>query len=74
MDKLLQHIAVQFVRNIRKKMKRSRWVGYVAYKEIKNAYRILVKNIMGRDHVGDLRADNKTVLKWVLETIRRGQA
>jgi len=27
---------------------------------------------MGRDHVGHLRADNKIILKWVLETIRRG--
>jgi hypothetical protein len=49
-------------------------VGYVAHTEIENAYRILVKNIMGRDHVGDLRADNKRILKWVLEMIRRGQA
>jgi hypothetical protein len=41
-------------------------VGYVARTEIKNACRILVKNIMGRDHVGNLRADNKIILKWVL--------
>jgi hypothetical protein len=39
---------------------------------MKNAYRILAKKVMGRDHVGDLRADNKIILKWVLETIRRG--
>ena len=46
-------------------------MGYVAHMEIKKAYRILVKNIMRRDHVGDLRAD-KIILKRVLETIRRG--
>jgi hypothetical protein len=49
-------------------------MGYVAHTEIKNAYRIPVKNITGRDHVGDLRADNKIILKWAFETIRRGYA
>jgi hypothetical protein len=39
-----------------------------------STYGILVKNLMGRDHVGGLRADNKIILNWVLETIRRGQA
>jgi len=41
-------------------------MGHVAHTEIKNAYRILVKSITGTDHVGDLRADNTLILKWVL--------
>lgn len=45
-------------------------MGHVAGTEIKNAYRILVKNIMGTDHVGDLRPDKRIILKRVLETMK----
>jgi hypothetical protein len=35
---------------------------------IRNAYRILVGNIKGRDHVGDLSTDGKKILKLIIKT------
>lgn len=41
-------------------------MGHVAGTEIKNAYRILVKNILRIEHVGDLHPDKRIILKRVL--------
>jgi hypothetical protein len=35
--------------------------------EIKNAYRILVGNPKGRDHLEGLGAEWRIILKWVLQ-------
>jgi hypothetical protein len=33
---------------------------------VRNAYSILVGNLEGRDHSGDLGIDRKIVLEWIL--------
>jgi hypothetical protein len=34
--------------------------------EMKNAYKILVENLKGRDHSEDLKADGRIMLEWTL--------
>jgi hypothetical protein len=35
--------------------------------ELRNAYKILVGKLDGRDHSEDLRRDRRMILKWILE-------
>jgi hypothetical protein len=46
---------------------RMRWAGNVACMgETRNAYKILFKNLKGRDHLEDLGVDRRVILKWIL--------
>jgi hypothetical protein len=38
----------------------------------KNAYKILVLNMMGRDCMGDLDGDGRIILKWILKKWEKG--
>jgi hypothetical protein len=35
--------------------------------EVRNAYRILLKDLKDRDYLGDLGIDWRIILKWVLK-------
>jgi len=35
--------------------------------EMRNAYRILVGNLMGRDHLEDLGIYGRIIIKWILK-------
>jgi hypothetical protein len=48
--------------------RRMRWASNVAQiAEMRNAYKIIVENLTGRDHLGRLRIDETTILKWILK-------
>jgi hypothetical protein len=47
------------------KSRRLRCVGYTTCLEMRNTYRFLVGNLVGRDHMGNLGADRKIILKWI---------
>jgi hypothetical protein len=34
---------------------------------MRDSYRILVGNLKGRDHLGDLGIDGRIILKWILK-------
>jgi hypothetical protein len=40
-----------------------KWVVHVAHREMSNASEILVGNLKGRDYLGDLGIDERTVFK-----------
>jgi hypothetical protein len=49
------------------KSRRMRRAGHVAsVGEMRNAYKILVTNLKGRDHMEDFGVDGKVILKWIL--------
>jgi len=53
------------------KSRRVRLVRYVVHLgEMKNAHKILVANLKGRDYLGDLGIDGRLILKWILERNR----
>jgi hypothetical protein len=43
-----------------------RWTGHIAHMGEINACKILVGNLKGRDHSGDLGVDGRTVLEWIV--------
>jgi hypothetical protein len=47
------------------------WAGHVeAYMgEVRNAYKILVRSLKGRDHSGDLGVDGRIILIWILRNM-----
>lgn len=48
--------------------------GHVAYiKEMKNEYRIVVRNLKDRDHLGNIGKDKRISLKWILEKQAQGK-
>jgi hypothetical protein len=53
------------------KSRRMRWPGTVdCMGEIRNAQKILqLENMKGRDNLGSLYVDGKTILKWILNGI-----
>jgi len=36
-------------------------------RELRNAYKILIGNPEGRDHLGELGVDGRIILKWILK-------
>jgi hypothetical protein len=49
------------------KLRRVDLAGHVACMgEMRNAYRIVVENQKGRDHLEDLGIDGKIILEWIL--------
>jgi hypothetical protein len=40
--------------------------------EMRNAYRILVGKLKGRDHLDDLGVDTRIMLKWILKKFSVG--
>jgi hypothetical protein len=45
-----------------------RWVGHVTHRgEMRNAYKILVTNLKGRDHLGDISINGRTILTQILK-------
>jgi hypothetical protein len=43
------------------------WVGHVVCMgEIRKAYKILVRNLKGREHSGDLCIDGKIISEWIV--------
>jgi hypothetical protein len=47
------------------KSRRMRWVGHVACQgESRGIYRVLVGNLRGRNHLGDLGVDRSIILRW----------
>jgi hypothetical protein len=49
---------------------RMRWDVRVAHKEMENPYKILTKNLKGRDHLEDLGVEGKIILEWILKRQR----
>jgi hypothetical protein len=45
-------------------MKRAEHVARIG--EMRNAFKILVDNLKGRDHLEDLAVDGRIILKWIL--------
>jgi hypothetical protein len=49
------------------KSRSMRWVGHVAHMgEMRNAYKIWLENLKGRDHLEDLGVDGRIILEWIL--------
>jgi hypothetical protein len=49
------------------KSRRMIWAGHVARMgEIRNAYKVLVENLKGRDHSEDVGIDGRIILEWIL--------
>jgi hypothetical protein len=49
------------------KSRRMQWAGQVVrVGEIRNAYKILVGNLKGKDHSKDLGVDGRIILEWTL--------
>jgi hypothetical protein len=49
------------------KSRRMRWVGHVAHMgETRNAYKILVRKVEGRNHIKDLGIGGWTILELIL--------
>jgi hypothetical protein len=38
-------------------------------RNLSNEYKIMVKNLTGRDHLEDLNADGTIILKWILKEV-----
>jgi hypothetical protein len=36
--------------------------------EVRKSYDILIGNLKGRDHLGDLNVDGRIILKWISRT------
>jgi hypothetical protein len=46
-----------------------RWVRNIAcIRELGNAYKVLVKNLKGTNHLEGMGEDGKIILKWILNT------
>jgi hypothetical protein len=55
------------------KTRRLRWVGHVArMRERRGAYRALVGNLRGGDHLEDSGVDGRIILKWIFERLGGG--
>jgi hypothetical protein len=49
------------------KSRRIRWIGHVAHMgKMRNAYKILLEILKGRDRSEDLGVDGMIILKWIL--------
>jgi hypothetical protein len=47
---------------------RMRWVGHVAYMgDMRNTYKILVRKLKGKDHLGGRGISGRIILKWILK-------
>jgi len=48
------------------KSRRVRWAGHVMYMgERRGIYRVLVRKLRERDHLGDPDVDGRTILRWI---------
>jgi hypothetical protein len=47
---------------------RTIWARHVACTEEEKCNKILVRNMMGTDHMGNLYTDGRIIRKWILET------
>jgi hypothetical protein len=45
----------------------TKWAEHVAHMRMRNAYKILVENLKGSDHLGDTRMHEITILKRIFE-------
>jgi len=60
-----------FSENVITKFKGTRWRGTSRICEKKNEYRVWVGILKERDHLEELGAGGKTILKWILHTKHR---
>jgi hypothetical protein len=49
-----------------------RWEGHVAcIEDMRKAYKILLDNLKGRDHLEDIGMDAKMILEWIIKRVGR---
>jgi hypothetical protein len=49
-----------------------RWEGHVAcMDDMRKAYKILLENLKGRDHLEDTGIDGKMILEWIIKRVGR---